>query len=464
MSRRLVVIDRATPLLLPPSIQEWVAEDHIARFIVEAAQAVDECHCHFNWRGSGHAQYPPHMMLALLIYCYSHGVFSSRGIEQASRESVTVRFITGDTHPDHDTIATFRRENRELFHASFKQVLELAAGMQIGQMGTIAIDGSKLRAAASKRRTLTRAQIQEQSLEWDGVIRALEEKAEKIDRAEEQSGAKPAALPAALRQAEKRRQALSEALAAWERNEARRQEEEAQESRRHDPEGPGTAPHPSKPENEAEERVNLSDPQARTLKMKEGGSAPAYNVQLAVAAQSDAPLILATGLSDHANDRRQLEPMIERSMEAAPETRAVLVDSGYDNAGQIFRSEQKHGATVYCPVQGTRPPGSSRKSQSRQRTAAFREGMKACMRSEVGRQSQQRRATSVEPVFGWIKRTLGFDRFRLRGLAKAELEWELVCLGYNVRLLHRIKTKRARTAPQPPKPPRRILEGLALAA
>ncbi len=177
MARRLVVIDRDTPMLLPPSIEQWIPENDVARLIVEVVEGLAESQCHFNWRGSGSEQYPPRMMLALLIYSYSHGVCSSRAIEQATHRDVAVRFITGDTHPDHDTIATFRRENEPLFKACFLKVLQVAREMKVPQMGTIALDGSILRANASRRQTLRVEQMAEEDRLLEEKIKALAQRA-----------------------------------------------------------------------------------------------------------------------------------------------------------------------------------------------------------------------------------------------------------------------------------------------
>ena len=184
MARKLVTIDRLTPLLLPPSLQDWVESDDVVHLIIDAVEAIDESCCHYNWNGTGSSQYPPRMMLALLVYCYSSGIFSSRRIERPLRD-VAVRLLTGDTHPDHDTIAAFRRENGVLFEACFVQVLALARRMKVGRLGDIAIDGSVVEANAAKRRTVSAEAIGQE-------LAGLEETvAELTRRAEESNGRKP---------------------------------------------------------------------------------------------------------------------------------------------------------------------------------------------------------------------------------------------------------------------------------
>jgi transposase len=439
----LVTIDRETPLLLPPSIQEWVAEDDMARFIVEAVEVVEDHQCHFNWRGSGDEQYPPRMMLALLIYCYAHGIFSSRKIEQATYRDVAVRFITGDTHPDHDTIAGFRRDNGELFRATFVRVLEVARQLKVLRVGAVALDGTIMLANAAKRRGLKAGEIPQQLEELERVVGELERQAEAIDQREAAANHSEG-LPARLAKAKERRQALKKAMEHLEGRSQRRAEEREKEWAERDPQSPGTPPQHVEREPRAQESYNPTDPEARVLRKKGGGYAPAYNVQVAVVARSEAPLIVASGVCDEANDRRQLEGMVEKTMSAAPETASVVVDSGYDNSAQIYKVERKHGVIVYCPPEERKEPKAQRRQcQRRRRTREFREGMRACVRSETGRANLRLRSVSVEPVIGFIKRVLGFTRFRLRGLAKVSLEWELVCLSFNFRLLHRLRQRAA---------------------
>jgi hypothetical protein len=220
-----------------------------------------------------------------------------------------------------------------------------------------------------------------------------------------------------------------------------RRESETRESERrdHDDDDPGSPPRALPPEPRAQDTTNLTDPDAKLLPGKKGGYAPGYNAQLAVQADSRMPLILATAVCDHTNDRRQLAPMIHKTVEDHPETDRVLVDSGYDNSGQIHRMEKQYGVVIYCPPEERKEATpSGRRSKARQRTADFREGMKACLRGSFGQTVRQLRATTVEPVIGWIKETLGFRRFHLRGEAKVGMEWELVCLAFNLNLIHRL--------------------------
>lgn len=444
MAKRLVNVDRDTPLLLPPSIQEWVPQDDMARFVVDAVGMLEESDFGYNWRGSGSEQYPPRMMLALLIYCYANRLFSSRRIERATYRDVAVRFITADTHPDHDTIAKFRRENGALVKTCFVRVLGLARELKIAKVGDVAVDGTKLEADAAKRQVKTKQQLQEQLQAVEVRIGALLKEAEQADRSEAGT-ADGVRLPGALGDAEVRRDKLRAALETLDANRLRDARKRDREREDFDHEGPGEPPRALEAASGPEERVNLTDPDAKLLPGKKGGWLPAYNAQIVVQADAGAPLILANDVCDESNDRRQLAPMVDQVMENQPQTARVLADSGYDNTAQIHQVEKAHGVIVYCPPENSgREAGvEARESKARQRTREFREGMKACMRGRFGRGSQTLRATTVEPAFSWIKNTLGFRRFHLRGMEKVRLEWDLVSLVHNIALIYRVSRQRA---------------------
>jgi transposase len=448
MAKRLVNVDRDTPLLLPPSIQEWIPRDDMSRFIVDAVGLLEERHFGYNWRGSGSEQYPPRMMLALLIYCYANRLFSSRRIERATYRDIAVRYITADTHPDHDTIATFRRENGALIKSCFIEVLALAREMKVVKVGDVATDGSKLEANASKRRVKTKQELQHELQAVEARVEALLKQAEQTDQSED-GAADGSRLPEALGDAVARRDKLEAALARLDANRLRDSRKRDKERAGFDHDGPGDPPRVIEPASVPDDRINLTDSDAKLLPGKKGGYHPAYNTQIAVQADLAAPLILAGDVSDESSDRRQLAPMVEQVINHHPQTQRVLVDTGYDNAAQIHQVEKNHGVIIYCPPEETerKAKPEARETKARRRTKEFREGMRACMRGEFGRSSQTLRATTVEPVFSWIKTTLGFRRFQLRGMAKVRLEWDLVCLVHNLSLLHRVTQSRKSAIP-----------------
>ena len=215
MPARFVNIDHDTPLLLPPDLRDWVAPDHMVHFIMDAVKALDLSCARTNHRGTGHAQYPPFMMLGLLIYCYATGTFASRRIETLTYENVAVRFLTGDTHPDHDSICKFRRENKDLLSAAFHQVLELAARAKVLQVGdiTVAIDGTKILANASKHSAVSYGHAVEQMKLAGEQITQLLQKAEDADSTPLQDGL---TIPEEIKRREDRIAKLREATQAME--------------------------------------------------------------------------------------------------------------------------------------------------------------------------------------------------------------------------------------------------------
>ena len=205
--------DRTQGLLLPHDLRDWVGEDDVVHFIIEAVERIEIGAFKVNWRGTGKAQYHPRMMCALLIYCYANGVFSSRRIERATYRDVAVRFIAADTHPDHDTIAAFRRENAEAFSVAFSQVLVLAQELDLLTLGMVSIDGTKIDANASKVRSVRydRAQALREQLDRD--IADLIARAEAADA---QEASDPQGLPEELARREKLKAKLDEACARLE--------------------------------------------------------------------------------------------------------------------------------------------------------------------------------------------------------------------------------------------------------
>ncbi len=235
MAAKFVIIDHDTPMLLPPDLREWLPADHMVHFVMEAVAALDLRAARVNERGTGSAQYPPAMMLGLLIYSYATGTFGSRRIEALTFENVAVRYLCADTHPDHDSICKFRRENRELLSSSFHQVLELAAAAEILRVGelTVAIDGTKLLANASKHSAMSHGRMEEQMKLASEQIKELLAKAEEADSTPLQDGL---SIPGEIRRREDRLAKLRAAQAALEaRAEARLAEERRRMSKRRPP-------------------------------------------------------------------------------------------------------------------------------------------------------------------------------------------------------------------------------------
>ena len=445
---RFVNIDRDTPMLLPPDLRDWIPSDHLVHFVIDAIESIDTTSAQINHRGTGHEQYPPAMLLALLVYSYCTGQFSSRQIERASHSDVAVRFLCANTHPDHDTLCTFRRKNGALLQRAFGQILEMAARCGVFKVGqvTVAIDGTKVLANASKHAAVSYGHAEQKLQELDLEIQELLAKAEQADSAPLQEGL---TIPEEIQRRQERQAALRRARAEMEaRAYARFQAEsasfEAKMERRQSAEESGKKPRGRAPQApsaapEAKDQVNFTDEESRIMKTKDGFQ-QCYNAQAGV--DTDSRLILGQRVSQSPNDKQELAEDLKVVKENASPA-VVLIDSGFVSESTVVKIEsenpglqvlaamerQPHGRTVKqlekCPE--PEPPGAD---------ADFATRMKYRTTTTAGRTLYKLRQQTVEPIFGIIKEAMGFRRFSLRGHAKVSLEWNLVCLAYNLKRLH----------------------------
>lgn len=477
MAARFVNIDHDTPLLLPPNVREWVPEGHMVHFVMDAVQELDLGAARVNHRGTGDAQYPPSMMTGLLIYCYATGTFSSRRIETLTHENVAVRLLCADTHPDHDSICKFRRENAELLSSCFHQVLELAAGSGVMRVGdlTVAMDGTKLLANASRHSAMSHDHVEKQLILAQEQIAELMAKAEDADSAPlrdglsvpeepERSGdsqpqaARRVSEAKQIARREKRIAKLKEAKAALEERARVRFEEEmgahqekvaAREAKEKETSRKSAGKAPKAPEAgpRPRDQYNFTDPESRIMKDK-GGFQQCYNAQAAVEVES--MLVVAAHVTDAANDKEQMVPTLEAVASEAGEVARVLVDSGYYSEKAVATVEDSgHGPTVYAAT-GCQPHGRSVAQLEQQSDppppppeATPAEIMAHRVRCAEGKQLYGLRKQTVEPVFGIIKEAIGFRRFSMRGLAKVNLEWSLVSTAYNLKRLFSLGAKLA---------------------
>jgi transposase len=443
MSARFVNIDRETGMLLPVDLRDWVANDDLAHFILDALALVDLSAAACNQRGTGSEQYPPGMMLGVLIYCYAQGFFSSRVIERATYQHLAVRYLAGNTHPDHDTIASFRRQNGALLRSVFVQLLALARRSGLLRLGAVALDGTKLKAAASRRRTLSLAQIDAELGELEKSVGELLDRAEAADA----NSMEQEQLPAELTDAQARRERLRAAKLELEQQ-ARERHAQREPARAAAPVPPRGRPKPVAPEAKASDRINLSDPQSALTPTAQEGFIQGYNAQLAVSLSEagSVSLIVAAEVVRETSDIQQLAPMTDAlvaNVGVAPAV--VLADTGYDHTPQIIAVQQRDGVRVLCPPARSAQARADRLSRpyrwERERHAV-RESMRERLRQPHERALYRRRSTSIEPVFGIIKNALGFRRFALRGLEKTRLEWNLVSLAFNCRRLAAARKQR----------------------
>jgi transposase len=438
-------IDRQTGFLLPPSVDEWLPERHLARFVVEVVDGLDLRGMSGAYRGSGSASYHPRMLLGLLVYGYATGVFSSRKLERASYDSVAFRFIAANDHPDHDTIATFRRRFLGDIEGLFVQVLLLAREMGMLQLGTIGLDGTKIHANASRHSALSYEHAGKIEAQLKGEVADLMARAEAADAADIPDGM---SIPDELALREERLRKIAQARATIE---ARAKERHARALAEHQAQvaareakiaATGKKPGGKPPQPPAEgagpsDQVNLTDEASRIMPVAGGGFEQCYNAQAAVAAGS--MLVVAIDVVQAPNDKSQVEPMLGK-IGALPgelgEVETLLADSGYFSAGNVEACE-KAGIEPLIAMgrQPHHPPLAERfaKAPIAPDDPTPVEAMAHRLKTPEGRALYALRKQTPEPVFGIIKSVLGFRQFSMRGLDKARAEWSLVTMAWNMK-------------------------------
>lgn len=428
------------PYLLPPRVDEWLPDDHLAYFMRDVVETLDleAIYSSYQLSEGGRPPYEPRMMLALVLYAYSVGVYSSRKIEQACWESVAFRVLSADQHPDHATIASFRKRHLKELGLLFNQVLKLCQRAGLVKLGHVALDSTKVKANASKHKAMSYGRMLKSEQRLNDEIAALLKRAQREDEEEDARlgpGGKDEDLPEELKRRQTRLAKIREAKAALEA-EAR---EKAEEEARRKGGDPGAAGGQGRAEVKPAEKAqrNFTDPQSRIMLDKSSNSfVQAYNCQAAV--DGKAQVIVAAEVTQETNDSRQLHPMLEK-IKAHTDgqlPRRLTADSGYYNGEHVQSHEMevdlyiateqfRHGERVPAP-RGRIPSGLSKKQL-----------MGRKVRSARGQRIYAKRKQIVEPVFGQIKETRGFRQFLLRGLENVWGEWQVVCTTHNLLKLFR---------------------------
>jgi len=438
-------IDRDTPYLLPPSVDEWLPADHLARFVVEVVDQLDLSALTRQYRGSGSAAYHPAMLLGLLMYGYATGTYSSRGIERASYDSVAFRYIAANSHPDHDTLCAFRKRFAGEIESLFVQVLGIAKQMKLLKLGTLALDGTKVHANASRHSALSYGHAQKLEEQLRAEVKELLARAESADAEPLPEGLD---IPEELARRETRLQAIA---AAKKEIEARAGERFAREQaayeaklkaradkqKRTGNKPGGKPPNPPTAGVGNREQVNLTDAESRIMPAPGGGFEQSYNAQAAV--DTDTMLVVATGVTQAANDKQQLVPMLEALAELPAQlgsVRELLADAGYF-------SQANTEACVQAGIEPLLAPG--RESHHLPWQERFTEPaasdepgdalaqMKHRLKTQDGRKRYGLRKQTVEPVFGIIKSVMSFRQFLLRGLEAVDAQWSMVTMAWNIR-------------------------------
>lgn len=442
---RFYPVDRQTGYLLPPSVDEWLPEGHLARFIVEVIDGLDLSGLEKAYAGRGSAAYHPSVLLALLVYGYANGVFSSRKIERATYDSVAFRFIAAGTHPDHDTLATFRRRFLDELSGLFVQVLEMAQEMKLLKLGTISLDGTKIKANASRHSALSHGHIEQLEIQLKAEVEALLAQAEQADLSAVPDGMD---LPAEIARREARLDAMAAAKAKIEaRAKARfekaqaefdakcaRREQKAKESGK---KPGGKPPKPPAAGPMAQDQLNLTDEESRIMPVAGGGFEQAYNAQAAV--DTESLLIVVPAVTQAANDKEQVLPMLAQ-LSALPDSlgqaERLLADTGFYSAKNV-QACQAQGIDPFIAVKrdAHHPAPQERFTEPAALPAGSTpaQAMARKLKTQAGRALYALRKQTVEPVFGIIKSVLGFRQFSLRSLKKVTGEWTLVCLAWNLK-------------------------------
>jgi transposase len=414
--------------LLPPSLNEWLPENHLAYFVSDVVDALDlsAIESVYEKNDRGQPPYHPRMMTKILVYSYCVGVFSSRRMAKRLVEDVAFRVLAAGNQPDFRTLSDFRKLHLEALSKLFEQVLQISLNAGMIKLGRVALDGSKIKANASKHKAMSYGRMKEEQKRLRAEVKELLEKAEATDREEdgrygrERSGEE---MPEELARRETRLKKIQQAKKALEqraREGAGEQEESKENARPKD-----------------KDQYNFTDPESRIMKGADG-FVQAYNVQIAV--DEKFQLIVGQGVSPAANDKQQMEPMVQAMVEqSGQKPEELLTDSGYcsennleflekeEIEGFVAVERQKHGIRREPCKRGPLPRGATRV-----------DGMKRKLQTKAGAAVYAARKTIVEPVFGQIKQARGFRQFLLRGVQKVKGEWSLVCLTHNILKIHRI--------------------------
>ena len=440
-----ILADRKTDYLLPPSVDDWLNEDHLARFVVEVVDQLDLSQLTREYEGRGSKAYHPATLLAILVYGYATGVFSSRRLERATYDSVAFRYIAAGTHPDHDTLATFRRRFLDELAGLFVQVLELAQEMKLLKLGSVCLDGTKMHANASRHSALSHGHIQKLEIQLKAEVQDLLALAESADQANIPDGV---SLPDEIKRRADRLAAMAAAkvkIAAraeerYQREKAEYEQKMANRAAKEKDTGKkpgGKPPQAPTPGPKDSDQINLTDDESRIMPVSGGGFEQCYNAQAAVDAAT--MLVVATGVTQAPNDKEQVTPMLETLKAQSAVLGSVerlIADSGFSSEKNIKACEAAQIEPLIAVARDEHHPGwRERHSEpgALPDNATPMQAMAHRLKTKAGRACYALRKQTVEPVFGIIKSVMGFRQFSLRGLNKVSGEWTLVCLAWNLK-------------------------------
>lgn len=448
MAVEFIPVDRDTPYIFPPCVQDYLPDEHLARFVVDIVEQLDLGHLSAVYSGRGSKPFHPALLVALLFYGYATGVFSSRKLEKATYDSIAFRYICANTNPDHDTIASFRKRFLKELGALFVEILVVAEALGLVKLGTISLDGTKIKANASKHKALSwdyanrlEAQLKQEVEE----LMRLAEAADRCSRAEEMD------IPEELKRREERLAAIARAKeeiqararerfareqAAFEDQQAKREAREKETGKK----PRGKAPKPPMPGPQAKDQVNLTDEESRIMPTASGGFEQAYNAQAGVDVETH--LIVAQHVTQHTNDKQEIEPAVAaigQLPEAFGEAENLLADTGYFSVANV-QICAKAGLVPFIPEKREKHNlplrERFREDPEPPQHATAVQAMRHRLQTREGKAVYATRKSTVETVFGIIKQVQGFRQFLLRGLDAVQSEWSLVCIGWNLKRMH----------------------------
>ena len=448
MAVEFIPIDRDTPYMFPPSVQDYLPEDHLARFVVDIVDQLDLNHLSAVYSGRGSKPFHPAMLVALLFYGYSTGVFSSRKLEKASHDSIAFRYVCANSNPDHDTINSFRKRFSKELAALFVEILVVAEALGLVKLGTVSLDGTKIKANASKHKALS----------WDYANRLeaqLKQEVEELMRLAEEAdqGSLPEEMdiPEELRRREQRLLAIAQAKeeikarsqARFEDEQAAYEEKLAKREARAKETGKkprGKPPQPPTAGPRGKDQVSLTDSDSRIMPTSGGGFEQAYNAQAGVDVETH--LIVEQHVTQHCNDKQEIEPALEAIGDlpaALGEVKKLLADTGYFSAANVEKCIEG-GMLPFIPEkrQNHNLPLTERFGEDPEPppNATPVQAMRHRLQTQEGKAVYAARKATVETVFGIVKEVLGFRQFLLRGLDSVQAEWSLVCIGWNLKRMH----------------------------
>ncbi len=454
MAKKFIDLNKLAPITIEKDFKDWLSDDCLARFIVEVVDQMDISGIESQYTGGGSEGYPPKMLIALIFYCYASGIFSSRKIEKATYELIPAIFIAQGLHPDHSVISKFRKRFLKDLEVLFTQILLIASEMGILKLGDISLDGTKVKANASKRKALSYEYACKLEDKLKQEIATLMAKAKESDNAD----LKDLDVPAEIKRREDRIKNIAKAKATIEarRNERYQREKEdydkkmeARELKEKESGRKLGGKKPVAPENKpkSSDQVNLTDEESRIMPKSGGGFEQAYNAQAAVDHAS--MLIVENHVSQNSNDKQELSPALEKIEQLPGELGAVdkiATDNGYKSEANTVLAAEK-GVELYAPAGRQKHNDKLAELLSKEPEDPVKptpsEALVYRMATKAGKAFYALRKTTIEPTFGIIKHVMGFRSFSLRGFESVTGEWNLVCMAYNLKRLFALNLKMA---------------------